>query len=118
MLMDQLRLHTPCILLPSICAALHTIQHNKPSSAVSGHQSCRCCCCCCCCWWWFPAVFQILRGAEMVFAAFFAVTFLKRPLNRWHYGGVALCMVSTSTNGSVNSSGGSSSSMVHARRIS
>jgi drug/metabolite transporter (DMT)-like permease len=39
------------------------------------------------------AVFQILRGAEMIFAALFAVTFLHRPLNRWHYGGVALCMV-------------------------
>lgn len=40
-----------------------------------------------------PAVFQILRGAEMIFAALFAVSFLHRPLNRWHYAGVALCMV-------------------------
>jgi drug/metabolite transporter (DMT)-like permease len=41
------------------------------------------------------AVFQILRGAEMLFAALFAVTLLHRPLNRWHAGGVALCLVRT-----------------------
>lgn len=29
----------------------------------------------------------------MIFAALFAVSFLHRPLNRWHYAGVALCMV-------------------------
>jgi hypothetical protein len=29
----------------------------------------------------------------MIFAALFAVVFLHRPLNRWHYSGVALCMV-------------------------
>jgi drug/metabolite transporter (DMT)-like permease len=39
------------------------------------------------------AVFQILRGSEMLFAALFAVLFLKRRLNRWHFAGVALCMV-------------------------
>jgi hypothetical protein len=39
------------------------------------------------------AVFQILRGSEMLFAALFAVLFLKRHLNRWHFLGVALCMV-------------------------
>jgi drug/metabolite transporter (DMT)-like permease len=40
-------------------------------------------------------VFQILRGSEMLFAALFAVLFLKRHLNRWHFIGVALCMVSS-----------------------
>lgn len=50
---------------------------------IDGH--CTCC---------VAAVFQILRGAEMVFAALFAVIFLHRPLNRWHYMGVTLCMVS------------------------
>jgi hypothetical protein len=39
------------------------------------------------------AVFQILRGSEMLFAALFAVLFLRRHLNRWHFLGVALCMV-------------------------
>jgi drug/metabolite transporter (DMT)-like permease len=35
----------------------------------------------------------MLRGAEMVFAALFAVLLLHRHLNKWHYGGIALCVV-------------------------
>eukprot|EP00877_Chromochloris_zofingiensis_P014883 jgi/Chrzof1/9649/Cz04g10280.t1 len=45
------------------------------------------------------SVFQMLRGAEMVFAALFSVVFLKRPLNKWHYGGIALCMGGIATVG-------------------
>ena len=39
------------------------------------------------------SVYQMLRGAEILFSALFAVTFLKRPLNRLHYGGILCCMV-------------------------
>ncbi|WIA18798.1 hypothetical protein OEZ85_003481 [Tetradesmus obliquus] len=42
------------------------------------------------------SVFQILRGSEMLFAALFAVLFLKRHLNKWHFMGVALCMTGIS----------------------
>jgi len=38
------------------------------------------------------SVYQMLRGAEMLFAALFAVVFLKRSLNKWHYGGIACCI--------------------------
>lgn len=40
------------------------------------------------------SVYQMLRGAEMLFAALFAVVFLGRKLNRYHYGGIACCLVS------------------------
>jgi len=36
----------------------------------------------------------MLRGSEMLFAALFAVLCLKRRLNKWHFMGVALSMVS------------------------
>jgi drug/metabolite transporter (DMT)-like permease len=39
------------------------------------------------------SVYQMLRGAEMLFAAFFAVVFLKRKLNRYHFGGIGCCIV-------------------------
>ena len=39
------------------------------------------------------SVYQMLRGAEILFSALFAVLFLKRKLNRLHYGGVLCCMV-------------------------
>ena len=39
------------------------------------------------------SVYQMLRGAEILFSALFAVLFLKRKLNRLHYGGVVCCMV-------------------------
>lgn len=39
------------------------------------------------------SVYQMLRGAEMLFAAFFAVTFLKRKLNRYHFGGIGCCII-------------------------
>ena len=38
------------------------------------------------------SVYQMLRGAEMLFAALFAVVFLKRQLNKYHYRGIACCI--------------------------
>jgi drug/metabolite transporter (DMT)-like permease len=39
------------------------------------------------------SVYQMMRGAEMLFAALFAVLFLKRHLNRFHYMGIGCCAV-------------------------
>ncbi|PRW59396.1 Solute carrier family 35 member F6 isoform B [Chlorella sorokiniana] len=39
------------------------------------------------------SVYQMMRGAEMLFAALFAVIFLRRSLNRWHYGGIGCCVL-------------------------
>jgi drug/metabolite transporter (DMT)-like permease len=39
------------------------------------------------------SVYQMMRGAEMLFAAAFAVAFLHRHLNRWHGLGIAFCVV-------------------------
>ncbi len=39
------------------------------------------------------SVYQMMRGAEMLFAALFAVLFLRRRLNVYHYGGIVACMV-------------------------
>ncbi len=36
----------------------------------------------------------MMRGAEMLFAAFFAVVFLKRKLNKFHMLGLLSCLVS------------------------
>lgn len=38
------------------------------------------------------SVYQMLRGAEMLFAALFAVAFLKRRLNRNHHMGIIFCI--------------------------
>ncbi len=40
------------------------------------------------------SVYQMMRGAEMLFAALFAVVFLKRKLNKFHFGGILCCVVS------------------------
>jgi drug/metabolite transporter (DMT)-like permease len=40
------------------------------------------------------SVYQMMRGAEMLFAALFAVLFLKRHLNKYHYMGISCCVVS------------------------
>ncbi len=37
---------------------------------------------------------QMLRGAEMLFAAIFSVVFLKRTLNKYNYIGIVCCLVS------------------------
>jgi len=39
------------------------------------------------------SVYQMLRGAEMLFAALFAVVFLKRHLNKYHHMGIACCIL-------------------------
>lgn len=39
------------------------------------------------------SVYQMMRGAEMLFAALFAVLFLERRLNKYHYGGILCCVV-------------------------
>ena len=63
------------------------------------------------------SVYQMLRGAEILFSAIFAVTFLKRPLNRLHYGGIAgclagICLVGASSLLSPASGGSSQAGMV------
>jgi len=45
------------------------------------------------------SVWQLLRGAEVIFAALFAVVFLKRQLYTFHYVGLALCVAGISTVG-------------------
>ena len=40
------------------------------------------------------SVYQMMRGAEMLFAALFAVSFLHRKLNRLHMLGILCCVVS------------------------
>ena len=45
------------------------------------------------------AAVQMMRGTEIVFAALFSVTFLKRALNRWHLAGIVLCLVGISAVG-------------------
>ncbi len=39
------------------------------------------------------SIYQMLRGAEILFSALFAVLFLHRPLNKQHYLGIAACTV-------------------------
>lgn len=43
--------------------------------------------------WVTASVYQMMRGAEMLFAAFFAITFLKRSLNKYHFYGLCCCVV-------------------------
>ncbi|KAK9811225.1 hypothetical protein WJX72_000252 [[Myrmecia] bisecta] len=45
------------------------------------------------------SVYQMLRGAEMLFAGLFSVVFLHRPLNRLHYMGLLLCVAGISAVG-------------------
>lgn len=42
------------------------------------------------------SVYQMMRGAEMLFAALFAVGFLHRSLNKYHLLGILCCVVSAS----------------------
>lgn len=60
------------------------------------------------------SVYQMMRGAEMIFAAVFAVTFLKRHLNKFHYLGILCCMAGISMVGmaSVLSGEGSATQVV------
>ena len=43
------------------------------------------------------SVYQMMRGAEMLFAALFAVSFLQRKLNKYHYMGILCCVVSNAS---------------------
>jgi len=46
------------------------------------------------------SVYQMLRGAEMLFAALFAVIFLKRSLNKYHHAGIGCCILGIALVGS------------------
>ena len=56
------------------------------------------------------SVYQMLRGAEILFSAIFAVAFLHRSLNRLHYGGIACCLVGITLVGASTLLGSSQSS--------
>jgi hypothetical protein len=56
------------------------------------------------------SVYQMMRGAEMLFAAVFAVSFLGRRLNRRHYQGIAACAVGIGAVGASSLLGGEGSS--------
>jgi drug/metabolite transporter (DMT)-like permease len=43
--------------------------------------------------WVTASVYQMMRGAEMLFAAIFSVTFLRRQLNHFHLLGIVSCLV-------------------------
>lgn len=43
------------------------------------------------------SVYQMMRGAEMLFAATFAILFLGRRLNFYHLMGIICCVVSSSS---------------------
>jgi hypothetical protein len=55
------------------------------------------------------SVYQMMRGAEMLFAAVFAVTALKRRLNLRHYQGIAACAVGIAAVGASSILGGEGS---------
>lgn len=38
----------------------------------------------------------MMRGAELLFAALFSITFLKRKLNKLHFGGIGFCITGLS----------------------
>ena len=61
------------------------------------------------------SVYQMLRGAEMLFAALFAVLFLGRRLNRWHLGGIGCCVAGIGLVGAASVLSGEGS---QARRVS
>ncbi|KAL4517050.1 hypothetical protein Ndes2437B_g06667 [Nannochloris sp. 'desiccata'] len=65
------------------------------------------------------SVYQMLRGAEMLFAALFAVVFLKRSLNKYHYSGIACCIAGITLVGasSLMSGEGSASHAVDSTQI-
>ncbi|GAX82542.1 hypothetical protein CEUSTIGMA_g9969.t1 [Chlamydomonas eustigma] len=56
------------------------------------------------------SVYQMMRGAEMLFAAFFAVTFLKRHLNKYHLLGLLCCLCGITLVGSSSLLSGEGSS--------
>ncbi len=71
----------------------------------------------CWCRYVTASVYQMLRGAEILFSAIFAVIFLKRSLNKFHYCGIAgclvgICMVGASSLLSPSGGGSSDTGMV------
>lgn len=59
----------------------------------------------------------MLRGAEILFSAIFGVAFMKRSLNKFHYGGIAgclagICLVGASSLLSPSGGGSSDTGMV------
>ncbi|KAI8468404.1 MAG: hypothetical protein J3K34DRAFT_11376 [Monoraphidium minutum] len=65
------------------------------------------------------SVYQMMRGAEMLFAALFAVAFLHRHLNKWHYLGISCCGVGIALVGmsSIFSGEGSSTHVVSTEQM-
>eukprot|EP01025_Chloroclados_australasicus_P033081 TRINITY_DN3360_c0_g3_i2.p1 TRINITY_DN3360_c0_g3~~TRINITY_DN3360_c0_g3_i2.p1 ORF type:complete len:541 (+),score=49.39 TRINITY_DN3360_c0_g3_i2:204-1625(+) len=65
------------------------------------------------------SVYQMMRGAEMIFAAIFATTFLRRKLNRLHYLGISASVLGIGLVGmaSVFSGEGAASAQVPKIRI-
>lgn len=55
------------------------------------------------------SVYQMMRGAEMLFAALFTVTFLGRKLNRFHLLGILCCICGVILVGTSSYFGGSTS---------
>ncbi|GFR52029.1 hypothetical protein Agub_g14418 [Astrephomene gubernaculifera] len=56
------------------------------------------------------SVYQMMRGAEMLFAAAFAITFLGRKLNIYHAAGIVCCVVGISLVGTSSILSGEGSS--------
>ncbi|KAG2422797.1 hypothetical protein HXX76_015744 [Chlamydomonas incerta] len=56
------------------------------------------------------SVYQMMRGAEMLFAALFAIAFLGRKLNRFHAAGIVCCVVGISLVGTSSILSGEGSS--------
>lgn len=56
------------------------------------------------------SVYQMMRGAEMLFAALFAVTFLNRQLNKYHFMGILCCVAGITLVGSSSLLSGEGSS--------
>ncbi|GAB4819565.1 hypothetical protein N2152v2_006611 [Parachlorella kessleri] len=56
------------------------------------------------------SVYQMMRGAEMLFAALFTVVFLKRSLNRFHLMGIGCCVLGITLVGAASLLSGEGSS--------
>ncbi|KAL3147971.1 hypothetical protein ABBQ38_014266 [Trebouxia sp. C0009 RCD-2024] len=56
------------------------------------------------------SVYQMMRGAEMLFAALFSVSFLHRSLNRFHLLGILCCVIGITLVGTSSLLGGEGSS--------
>ena len=59
------------------------------------------------------SVYQMMRGAEMLFAALFSVTFLGRTLNKLHYAGIGCCVAGIAAVGAASVLSGEGSRTAH-----